>query len=412
MPDNRDDGDQSGSTGRFPIGLRSLYVVLLLIAVELGLKHIGGFGWWAATERSERYGWRMLPSQDARSRDLMVTESINSYGFRDREWDEPLEADDGSFVKDESVYRVAVVGNSYTYGTSVPIEQVYSRVLEDLIQADLDARGITRKALVMNFAVQGYCLEQMARVYEDVIRPWKVDLLVVPCHAHDPFPMAPAFDPAEYDFRRWIVRSATYDLLVRHVINRWVPAPPSMLASATDKGGPDKNVDWLQLDKDMLARPFSKEFTPLWEQAGARMQGLDDMLKDDGGRLLLVTLPRHDKYFRPEVHDAAVYWNKWTHARSERVTLVVPWLRFRELMGPLIDEIAAKGMDGSTTHDLTTLSWVDGDGVVHAGDDLEHAESSLNLLHDLGHISAPGHKVMAEEIFGGMQRNKLLPGSN
>ena len=56
----------------------------------------------------------------------------------------------------------------------------------------LQKSGDSRTVEVMNFAVQGYVFEQMARVYEDKIRPYAPDLLIVPVHPHDIVPMAPA----------------------------------------------------------------------------------------------------------------------------------------------------------------------------------------------------------------------------
>lgn len=411
MPHKNDEGEQKDGIARIPIGWRTVLVVALLAAVELSLKHVGGFGWWAATERSERYGWRMLPDQDARSRDLSIAERINAYGFRDREWDPPISDGEGGWLKDDSLYRVAIVGNSFTYGTSVAIEDAYSRQIEQLIQAELDQRDVDKQALVMNFAVQGYCLEQMARVYEDLIRPFQVDLLIVPCHHHDAFPMAPAADDPDYDFRRWVIRSATYDMLVRHVINRWIP-PPSMAVLATGKaageGGPD--INWRQLDKDMMERPFSRQFRPLWDKAAQRMQSLDDMLAEDNGRLLLATLPRHRKYFKPDkVFDASSKWAGWVWPHKDRVSLSVPFERFRDEMQPVIDEIIAKDMGEDPPFDLSTLSWTDADGVAHPGDELQTAELSLHILEDMGHMTARGHRVMAEEVFATMLEDGLLP---
>lgn len=393
------------------MGVRAVAVAALLLGLELGLKHVGGFGWWTATERSERYGWRMLPGQDARSRDLTITESINSLGFRDREWDPPLADGSGGHLADERLYRVAVVGNSFTFGTSVEVELTYARVLERMLQEELDRRGDPRRALVMNFSVQGYCLEQMARVYEDVIRPFRPDVLVVPFHPHDPYPMQPASDPPEYDFRRFVVRSATYDLLSRYVTNRWIPAPPPPAAGpAVDGGTPTAPIDWVQLDKDMMERPFAKEFRPLWDAAGERMDGLRRQLLADGGRLVIATVPREHKYFRPEILDASSYWGPWTASRESPVPLVVPWPAFEQAMRPVVEEIQAKGLAAGTTHDLSTLTWTAADGSQRPGTELETASLSLHLLDDMGHLTARGHEVMAQEIFRqGFVAGGLLP---
>jgi hypothetical protein len=143
------------------IGPRLVACLVALLAFEQGLYHLGGWGRWPVTERSRFVGWRMLPDQDRWSRDHTIPERINDWGFRDRDWG-PAPSE-----KDPGVYRVCVVGNSMTYGTSVHEEEVWTRRLEGLLQAELDARGDGRRALVMNLAVQGYTFDQMVRAYEE-----------------------------------------------------------------------------------------------------------------------------------------------------------------------------------------------------------------------------------------------------
>ena len=113
-----------------------------------------------------------------------------------------------------------------TFGTSVTIEQTWPRVLERLLTAELAERGDPRRVLVMNFAVQGYVYEQMARVYQDKIAPYRPDLLIVPTHPHDMLPMAQAADDAEYDLRGWVMRTAIHDWIHKRVVNKWIPGVP------------------------------------------------------------------------------------------------------------------------------------------------------------------------------------------
>lgn len=384
------------------VGVRMVTVTLLLLAIELGLKHLGGFGWWAVSERSERYGWRMLPDQDARSRDLVVHERINGLGFRDREWDPPVADGQGGWLKDESLFRVAVVGNSMTYGTSVPVEQVYTRVLEDRLAELLAARGSTRRALVMNFAVQGYNFEQMARVYEDVVRPYRPDLLVVPLHPHDIMPMAPAIDDPEYGFRRLVMRTATYDLLVRHVIDRWIPPVPA------DAQARAKAREFAKLDLDLGESPFATRNRPVFEDAARRMQQVLELVESDGGRLLLLYMPRYRQHFAPKTLNSDTWWKGWVHERRGRVLAVQPWPEFERRMQPLVDEIRAKGLPAETTHDLSTLTWTDAQGRQRRGDELETVGQSLLLPTDMGHFSALGHAVIADHLSATIEASGLL----
>jgi lysophospholipase L1-like esterase len=374
--------------------------VVVLVALELVLRHAYGLGQWTATEQTERYGWRMLPSQDAWSRDLTVPEHINSYGFRDREWDAPRPDGQGGWLKDASVFRVAVVGNSMTYGTSVPVEQTYPRVLEEQLAAELSARGDNRRALVMNFAVQGYAFEQMARVYEDLIRHWRPDLLIVPMHPHDITPMGPAQDDPDYEFREWILRSATYDLLQRHVINRWIPPPPGKDLGALRA--------FQKLDASLTERPFAKENQPYWAATAQRLDEVRKQVEADGGRLVVLTLPRWRSIFEPNLLTADTKWAPWCRAHPGTVQ-VDPLPAFRPPMAALAAEIITRGLPPSATHDLSTLHWTDAAGVVHRGDELEHAADSLWLLTDNGHYSAAGHRVLGEDLFRELKAAGAVP---
>jgi lysophospholipase L1-like esterase len=208
------------------IGPRTIACVLTLVALELALYHLGNFGKWVVQEQVERYGWQMLPDQDGWSREYDIPERINAWGFRDdRDWEAPRLDAEGRPAGDPHLFRVAVVGNSMTYGTSVPVDETWPQVLEGLIADELERRGDPRRALVMNFAVQGYTFEQMARLYEDRVRRWRPDLLVWPLLTPDMRPMRPARDDFDYGFRRLVIRTAIYDFLRRHVIHRWIPEP-------------------------------------------------------------------------------------------------------------------------------------------------------------------------------------------
>lgn len=388
------------------VGTRTLTVIVLLVVFELVLKHGFGYGWWTVNEKSERYGWVMLPDQEAKSRDLLVEEHINSRGFRDREWAPPRRGPDGGWLKDAGVFRVAVLGNSMTFGTSVPIEQIFVRDLEDLLGAELKRRGDPRTALSMNFAVQGYCLEQSVRVYEDIVRPYRPDLLVVPLYPQDVQPMKPAANDPDWGLRRWVMRTATYDLLLRNVINRWMPPVPLDPHSRTHVR------EWEQIEASLKERPFAQDNRGYFVTAGKRLDEVVDMAEADGTRVLLLYLPTWRKHFQPGVKNADTFFTPWARHHNGAVLEANPWPEFERQMKPVLDEIAAKGIAGGTTHDLTTLSWTDAEGRTHRGDELETGETSLHLLNDFGHLTAKGHAVVAQTIFDSVTKAGMLDGKD
>jgi hypothetical protein len=371
-----------------PIGWRTLGFVLLLLALEYGLRR-AGFGHWVVQEQNAALGWRMLPDQDGWSRNLDVRERINSVsyydalgreqvlGFRDREWEPPLLSPDGRYRRDPNVLRVAVVGNSMTYGSSVEVERIWPRLLEAPLAAELARRGDRRSALVMNFAVQGYVFEQMARVYEDVVRRWRPDVLIVPVVPHDVGPMPPALDDPDYGFRLWVVRTATYDWLRKRVIDRWLPKPPAPNAPAL--------AEMRRVQELIPARAFTAEAAPYWETAARRMAVVRAQLEADGGQLLLVGLPTIHRVLDPALPTAGQYWQRWAEGRAG-VVYCEPAPAFQRAMGPLLPGLRDAGLIQPSK------------GPQQIDPSLPHAQTSLFLLDDVGHYSALGHEVLAREV--------------
>lgn len=386
------------------VGARTIVVVLALVGLELGLSHVGGYGKWTVTEQSARYGWSMLPDQRAWSRDLDVPEVINSMGFRDREWAPAPDA------KDDSVFRVAVVGNSMTYGTSVAIEETWPRVLEDRLAEEFAARGDDRDVLVMNFAVQGYVYEQMSRVWEDHIRPYRPDLFIVPVHPHDIVPMGPSRDDAEYDFRTHVLRTATFDWLHKRVMDRWIPPVP---ASPEARAEARRHA---QRDEAIGRRPFARDNNRYWMElalgrpeerdadgaivrpAMTGLVGLADELSTWGGTLALVSLPRWRQAFEPQILSAASKLGPLAAGRDD-IVHVDPMEDFRGPMAPVVAEITPMGDKAWQTDDMGTVEWTDADGQRRSGDDIPSAGASLWFLDDVGHYSPPGHRLLGEVVF-------------
>lgn len=401
------------------IGPRTLACLGALVALELALR-AAGLGAFVMQERDDFLGWRMLPDQHGWSRDLTIPERINSVayrepalveprrdtrapqnwtpldwatrdsepaattGYRAADWDPPRFDADGKPVRDTSIYRIAVVGNSYVYGTSVEFDRIWTQQLERILAEDFARRGDTRRVLVMNFAVQGYVFEQMARTYERVIRPWQPDVLIVPCLPHDVVPMEPSADDPDYAFRRLVLRSATYDWLRRNVIDRWIPRPPIANAAAAAAAK--------DLDRSFQADPYAPDRRWMWESCSQRMQSVRETLESDGGRLMLVMQPQLAQLLARDKRVPGVFWGPWTQTQkradgSGAVLYLDPTNTFYDAMPELVAEINQGGL-GKNERNLDTISAA-----------YPHAGTSLYLLEDTGHYSELGHALVARRIY-------------
>lgn len=92
-------------------------------------------------------------------------EKINKDGWRDEEYD---------FAKKKGVFRIAVLGCSFTYGLGVNAEETYPQRLKAILNESKH-----REFQVLNFGVNGYGLDQMTINYEKFVRRYDPDLVIL-----------------------------------------------------------------------------------------------------------------------------------------------------------------------------------------------------------------------------------------
>ena len=97
----------------------------------------------------------------------------NNFGMRDTE---PVP------MEDHSVFRIAVLGDSYTFGYRVDSDLIYPSILEERLN-----QGSTEKRFdVLNMGVSGYNTQDEALVLEHKGLDWQPDLVIVGYVLNDP----------------------------------------------------------------------------------------------------------------------------------------------------------------------------------------------------------------------------------
>jgi len=128
-------------------------------------------------------GWELVPGAYGTGR-LGERYSINHAGMRDKDY--PLD-------KSASVFRIAVVGDSFTFGPGVELEATFPKQMERLL--------ILKKIQVevLNFGVVGYNMWQYNVLLEKKIIPYHPDLVVLCLFQDDLGASSPPYrDPSEW----------------------------------------------------------------------------------------------------------------------------------------------------------------------------------------------------------------------
>ncbi|MCC6157016.1 MAG: hypothetical protein IT350_03120 [Deltaproteobacteria bacterium] len=107
---------------------------------------------------------------------LHIPIRINAAGFRDAEWPS---------APDDTLPRVATLGDSITFGSPIAAEQRYTDVLASLLAES------GRPARVMNAGVNGYNVEQYRTLLEARGDGWRPRVVLVGLCQNDAEPLAP-----------------------------------------------------------------------------------------------------------------------------------------------------------------------------------------------------------------------------
>ena len=115
----------------------------------------------------ENTGWRLRPDYVGVTpyKHRIIAENINKDGWRD--YDYPV-------IKREGMFRIGAMGDSFTFGYGVDMEDSYPKALEKLFRQK-DGPDVE----VLNFGVSGWGLDQTFLGYKNYVRKYKPDILIL-----------------------------------------------------------------------------------------------------------------------------------------------------------------------------------------------------------------------------------------
>lgn len=161
-----------GSVGTILIILEIFLRILSPDLVDLGNAHIH--------RRSPIYGYELLPNSTVQGANLRETIEINSDGMRDVPMGET----------DAEIKKIAIIGDSFTFGMGVELGDTYAKQLEKkLIDAGIKCR-------TYNFGVIGYDLWHLVETAKRKALRLNPDLIIIGFYAND---MARSVHPSQDD---------------------------------------------------------------------------------------------------------------------------------------------------------------------------------------------------------------------
>jgi lysophospholipase L1-like esterase len=297
--------------------------------------------WRTPQERYENHPTRLFslrPNQQAFTHDKPVR--INAVGFRGAEIETP---------KPEGRFRIAVLGDSVTFGNGVGGDESYPAQLARRLQ---EATSLSIE--VINAGVPGYDTWQQALLLEEVVLSVEPDLVVLAFYENDITrrPQAiraivnekgesPRVGLGAWLGDRWIFLLKKSRVLVlaqeayQRVRARWIPSPGAARRKALLHGDPHPALEegWKEVDRSLSQMaallkgagiPFRIVVFPMPEQvwnSGASSSAYQGHLEEIAGGISVPTLD-----FLPAFRNATadgqtlyIFWDWHPNSEGHRV---------------------------------------------------------------------------------------------
>lgn len=176
--------------------------------------------------------------------------------------------------------RVVTLGDSFTFSQGVPEDMTYPAYLRGRLA------GESLPVEVMDVSFPGWNLDNELRAYLELARPYRPDAVVLGFTQDD-------LKPADSGVR-WtdtlpfalLGRTALAEAVLRHVM----PHLPGYRLVRTPEEQRLRDL-YDEDPKHVQRHPDEERARPFWERALATLEDLDDAVREDGGRLIVVVFP-------------------------------------------------------------------------------------------------------------------------
>lgn len=217
-----------------------------------------------------------------------------------------------SMLTQESRGRIALIGDSFTFGEEVKFEETWGSFLQQYVGAERQ---------VLNFGVPGYGLDQAYLRYLRDVRPWHPDIMVIGLISHDIERSMTvynfiSFPEWEFPFAKPRFSLSNGDLVI---LNSPVPRPEAITKWSSidqlpflefDRGYNESEWGSTMLDRFYLFRFLTSKF-PRWPIRNAEvsdraqidlnseiLRKLINVAREDGTLPVVVYFPTHGTFVR------------------------------------------------------------------------------------------------------------------
>lgn len=217
-------------------------------------------------------GWALRPNAEDFTVGAPV--HVNAAGFRDREF--PTERHPG-------LARIACVGDSYTYGWGVSLDESYPKQLETILAG-------TTPTEVLNFGVFGYNADQVLATIEGSALAYSPDLVLYGFYWDDLLPVRPELLRRE-SFEAGLGRASGKSSWPRQLLRRSRALYFAVdRARAVEAAVAPPQTRFFQCFRALLAGE-DDSVADLWEGEARAIAAMRDACARKGARLAVVVWP-------------------------------------------------------------------------------------------------------------------------